>query len=88
MRIADYLSHGHANAVPLHHLQSMTGLDGRTVRRLIAGERRSGTPILSDNATGYFLPGNDSERMRFVRSMRSRAKEILDAAEAVERARE
>lgn len=87
MRIADYLNHGQANAVPLRHLESMTGLDGRTVRRLIAEERRAGTPILSDNATGYFLPSNDSERMWFVRSMRSRAKEILDAAEAVERAR-
>lgn len=87
MRIADLLSHGQENAVPLRQLMAITGEDGRTVRRLIAEERRAGTPILSDNATGYFLPSNDSERMRFVRSMRSRAKEILDAAEAVERAR-
>lgn len=85
MRIADYLNQGQANAVPLRHLESMTGLDGRTVRRLISEERRAGTPILSDNATGYFLPGNDSERERFIRSMRHRAGEIMRAADAIEK---
>ena len=83
--IADYLSHGQANAIPLRDLERMTGLDGRTIRAMIAAERRTGAAILSDNLTGYYLPANEEEKARFVRSMRHRAKEILLAADAVER---
>ena len=85
MRIADLLSHGQENAVPLRQLMAETGIDGRTIREKIAAERLAGVPILSDNATGYYLPGNKGERERFIRSMRHRAKEIERAAEAVER---
>ncbi len=52
---------------------------------MIATERRAGIAVLSDNATGYYLPANEEEKARFVRSMRHRAKEILLAADAVER---
>lgn len=83
--IADYLSHRQANAIPLRDLERMTGLDGRTIRAMIAAERRTGVAILSDNLTGYYLPANEEEKARFVRSMRHRAKEILLAADAVER---
>lgn len=86
MRIADLLSHGQENAVPLRHLMAITDADGRTVREKIAAERLAGVPILSDNSTGYFLPGNKGERERFVRSMRHRAREIERAAEAIEQA--
>lgn len=51
---------------------------------MISAERRAGAAILSDNATGYYLPANEEEKARFVRSMRHRAKEILCAADAVE----
>lgn len=84
-KVSDLLSHGQVNAVPLRHLCALTGLDGRTVRAMIAAEWRTGAAILSDNATGYFLPANEEEKARFVRSMRHRAKEILYAADAVER---
>ncbi len=86
MRIADLLSHGQENAVPLRQLMAETGADGRTIRGKIAAERLAGVPILSDNSTGYYLPGNEGERERFVRSMRHRAQEIERAAEAIERA--
>ena len=76
MRIADLLSHGQENAVPLQHLVALTNTDERTVRAKIAAERLAGVPI----------PGNKGERERFVRSMRHRAKEIERAAEAVEQA--
>lgn len=86
MRIANLLSHGQENAVPLRHLMAITGADGRSIREKIAAERLAGVPILSDNSTGYFLPGNKGERERFVRSMRHRAREIERAAEAIEQA--
>lgn len=88
MRIADLLSHGQENAVPLQHLVALTNTDGRTVRAKIAAERLAGVPILSDNATGYYLPGSEGERERFVRSMKHRAREIERAAEAIERSKQ
>ena len=85
MKIADLLRYGQANAVPLRDLAGITGLDGRTVRAMISAERRAGAAILSNNQTGYYLPAYEEEKARFVRSMRHRAKEILCAADAVER---
>lgn len=86
MKIADLLRYGQANAVPLRDLAGITGLDGRVVRAMIAAERRAGAAILSNNQTGYYLPANVEEKARFIRSMRHRAQEILNAADAVERA--
>lgn len=85
MVMADFLRSGQANATPLKELEHMTGLNGRTIRALIAAERKAGAAILSDNATGYYLPANVEEKARFIRSMRHRAKEILCAADAVEK---
>lgn len=53
---------------------------------MISAERRAGAAILSNNQTGYYLPANVEEKARFIRSMRHRAQEILNAADAVERA--
>ena len=83
--IADLLCRGQQNAIPLRDLCNMIGLDGRTVRSMIAAERLKGAPILSDNANGYYMPANAEEKARFVRSMRHRASEILRAAKAVEK---
>ena len=84
MKISELLLTGRVNALPLRHLKDVTGLPGRTIRQMIEAERRMGTPICSDNATGYFMPANDAERAAFVASMRGRAGEILRTAKAVE----
>lgn len=83
--ISRLLSHGRENAIPLRHITAMTKLDGRAVRAMIAAERLAGVPILSDNSTGYYLPGDDAEKLQFIRSMKHRAKEIERAAEAIEK---
>ena len=85
--ISRLLSHGRENAIPLRHLTAMTKLDGRTVRAMITAERLAGVPILSDNSTGYYLPGDDAEKVQFIRSMKHRAQEIERAAEAIEKAK-
>lgn len=85
--ISRLLSHGRENAVPLRHLTAMTKLDGRTVRAMIAAERLAGVPILSDNSTGYYLPGDDAEKVQFIRSMKHRAGEIMRVAKSIERAK-
>lgn len=83
--IAELLQRGQSNAIPLRHLEKITGLDGRSVRAQIERERRQGKPICSDNVTGYYLAATDAERTAFVASMRGRANEILKTAAAVER---
>lgn len=86
MRVADLLSHGSENGVTLRHLEKMTGLSGREVRREIERERRSGELIISDNKHGYFLTDDPAEAQRFARSMRRRAAEITRTARAIEEA--
>ena len=84
--IASLLMSGSENGLHLQDLVRLTGEDQRTVRKMIHEERRQGVPILSDNASGYFLPGSQQELEACVRSLRHRAEEILAAAAAVERA--
>ena len=86
VKIADFLSQGESNAVPLRHLRELVHLPARTVRLMIRQERLHGVPILeSSSATGgYFLPGNDHERARCVRRLRKRAAEINRVADCVE----
>ena len=86
LHIADYLSRGRESATTCRELERLTNLDGRSVRLLIERERRSGTPILSDCASGYYLPSTDDERAACVRSLRHRAREILTTARAIEQA--
>lgn len=86
LHIADYLSRGRERALTSRELERLTNLDGRSVRLLIERERRSGTPILSDCASGYYLPASDEERAACVRSLRHRAREILITARSIERA--
>lgn len=87
-KISYYLSIGQENAVPLRHLETVTGLKGREIRRMISAERLAGVPILADNHTGYYLPGTVAEARQCVRSMRGRAREIERAAEAIAAATE
>ncbi|MBM6851081.1 hypothetical protein H9X91_06455 [Oscillibacter valericigenes] len=82
--IASLLMTGSENGLHLQDLVRLTGLTEREVRLQIHAERRQGVPILSDNASGYFLPGSQQECEACVQSLRHRAKEILAAAEAIE----
>lgn len=86
-KISSLLNYGQENAVNRRYLEAITGLDGRTVRLLIERERRGGMPILSDNSSGYFLPGSELERAAFVCSMKHRAGEIIKTARAIEEAK-
>lgn len=84
VRIADLLSPGQENAVPLRHLVKLTERDGRTVRLMIERERRSGALIISDNQNGYWMAADPAEAKMFARSMRHRAGEIIRTARAIE----
>lgn len=86
LKISDLLCKGRENALPLRHLKTITGRDGRTIRLKIERERRNGTLILSDCRKGYFLAADEAEAQAFTRSMRKRAGEIIKTASAIERA--
>ena len=86
IKISAFLSHGQENAIPRRELEKLTGMDGRTVRLMIEQERRGGTPICTNNLTGYYLPATEEERTACVRSMRHRAGEIMKTARAIEQA--
>ena len=86
LKIAELLSCGQHNAIGLKTLMNLTGLDGRTVRKMIEFERRAGSPILSDNTNGYYLPETPEEKDRCVHSLRHRAMEIARTADAIDRA--
>ena len=85
-QISDLLSTGRENALPLRHLETITGRDGRSIRVEIERERRNGALILSDCRKGYFLAADEAEAQTFTRSMRKRAGEIIKTARAIERA--
>lgn len=84
--IADLLSHGPQNGLHLSDLVRLTDRTGRDVRREIQFERLQGVPILSNNVDGYFLPETEADLAACVRSLRGRAREILDVANAIEAA--
>ena len=86
IKISAFLSHGQENAIPRRELEKLTGMDGRTVRLMIEQERRGGTPICTNNLTGYYLPATEEEKTTCVRSLRHRAGEIMRTARAIERA--
>lgn len=84
--ISKLLGRGPNEALTGKELANQIGEDTRTVREMIEAERRRGIPVLSDCRNGYFLPADEAEAERFVRSMRHRAHQILTTAAAVERA--
>ena len=86
LKISDLLCKGRENALPLRHLKTITGRDGRSIRLEIERERRDGIPILSDGG-GYYLPATRTEIERFTQSMLRRAREIEVTARAVRRCR-
>lgn len=86
VKIAALLSNGAENGVTLRHLEKLTNLPGREVRRQIERERRAGALIISNNCSGYYLSTDPAEAQRFARSMQHRAREILRTARAIKEA--
>lgn len=83
--IAGLLLTGAENAITLSELARITGRNTRTVRLLVRRDRAAGFPICVDNAHGYYLPTDESERTRCVQAMLHRAQEVQRTAEFIER---
>lgn len=83
VKIADFLSPGQQNAVPLKHLKDLLHLDGRTVRLLIRSERLAGVPICENSRSGYYMPSSTDERDTCAKRLRHRAAQIVAVADAI-----
>ena len=84
--ISQFLLTGAGQGLHLRDLVRITHLSEREVRKQIHIERRRHIPILSNNRDGYYLPSDEEEKSRCVASLRRRAAEILEAADAIEEA--
>lgn len=84
--ISQFLLAGAGQGLHLRDLVRITQLSEREVRKQIHIERRRHIPILSNNLDGYYLPSSKEEKDRCVDSLRRRAAEILEAADAIEKA--
>lgn len=85
MDLLDLIPQGRENAIAKADLSRITGLQDRALRRAVANERRAGKIILSScDGAGYFQPTSERDVLRFIRSMRHRAKETAAIADAVE----
>ena len=76
--ISQFLLPGAGQGLHLRDLVRITQRSERDVRKQI--------PILSNNLDGYYLPSSKEEKDRCVDSLRRRAAEILEAADAIEKA--
>lgn len=74
--VFDLLLTGESSAIPARHLEALTGLSSRGLRRAIDREREHGALILA-NDNGYFKPSPGSAGIRelkvFCRRMDGRA---------------
>lgn len=76
------------NIAPYHvssrELQGLTGLNDRTVRKLIEQMREDGLCILSD-AKGYYFPETEEELEKFIRKTEKTAKSLFRSLESAKR---
>lgn len=90
MRIIDYIPTGHNNAVTLETLRSLTRLNDRKIRDLIAETNKSAPDdvliINLQDGMGYFRPAPDEDYLVRIWRMQEKARGI-SVDESVEAAR-
>ncbi len=86
MNILDYIPKGKENAVTREALCIYTGLDDRTVRKLIELARDGGAPILSSShSVGYWLSDDIVEIKAFLNETDRRCKSLSRRAQGLRR---
>lgn len=90
MDIYEHIPLGKENAIHSHDLEEILGCEcSSELRRMISTARINGTAdgtvICSNSSDGYWRSRDIAEIRRFVRSMHSRATQILLACEPAEK---
>lgn len=81
--IAEMLPKGKANAISTNDLCILLGIGNiRTLRAMIAEERKEGKIIASCSTGGYYIPTEVEEIEEFVRTLDSKARSIMVALQA------
>ncbi len=75
-RILSCFRYGRANAIHLHELERLSGLDSRSLRKIIELMRRNGECICSDE-TGYYRPETLSELEKYIKRVEATAKSLF-----------
>lgn len=75
--IYDNIGTGKENATSSKHLQQLSGLCERDLRKAIERLRRSGCVIISAVDGGYYKPANIIELKQFIHKENSRALSVL-----------
>ena len=83
--VTAYLHKDAKMPVTVAEISAQSGLPGRTVREAIRrAVMQDGVPVVHDNATGMWIAADEEQKMRCVKNLRHRAKEISRRADALE----
>lgn len=89
MGFYEYIPLGRENAIHSCDLEKILGCDSSELRKMISAARingtEDGTVICSNSSDGYWRSRDIAEIRGFVRSMHSRATQILMACEPAEK---
>lgn len=84
MDILSYIPKGRDNAITRQELCRRTGLDDRTVRKLIETARNEGAPILSSShVSGYWQSDDLNEIKRYLNELENRCKSVSRSAQSL-----
>lgn len=82
LNLMDYIPVGEANAVSMAELAALLGVDTRIIRKTVNELRTNGEIICSGNS-GYWLPEEPTDSIRYYKRARSMALSILKTLRAV-----
>lgn len=88
MKVYDALKYGRENAIPSKVLAQALGFGSvRELQKAVEAERTAGAVILSDPCGGgYYLRNDPQELRRFTRTLETKARNSIKAAESAHRA--
>lgn len=82
MEIENIIPIGKQNAVHLSELMEKSNMKEHSVKQAIRELRSNGVEILSGKE-GYWIAGNDAERIQFIKMMRQQAFSRLTSIKAI-----
>jgi hypothetical protein len=86
-RVVSLIGYGKEQATQVSYISKLTGLSGATVRAIVAeAVVKYGMPIGTCNnlrRSGLYIISNDEEKNDTVRNLKSRARKILQRANAI-----
>ena len=73
------------NPILSRDLEKRAGVKGAKIREIIHRARTEWNMPICAESKGYFMPSNKTEADRTMRSLRSRAKQLIEAADGIEK---